>query len=235
MNKLSLFHSAVATMSAVAVCSCAGAQVTVGGTGTSNVFPFSRNYSGQYQQVYSSSAFSGPVSIGSVAFESVAPGGSGAYSFTGTLGLASTTLTPAMPGTSYLATTQVFSGTQTATLTASGSAFDLIFNLATPFTYDPATGNLLLNVTTNSVSDPLPFAAFVFGSSTNVGRTFNFSGNGAPFAGADEGLLTRFGVTPATATPEFGTVFSLGGLLAAGGTGLWVNSRRRKNSRTVRT
>lgn len=31
-----------------------------------------------------------------------------------------------------------------------------------------------------------------------------------------------------TATPEFGSVFSLGGLLAAGGAGLWFRNRRRK-------
>jgi len=30
----------------------------------------------------------------------------------------------------------------------------------------------------------------------------------------------------ATATPEFGSVFSLGGLLVAGGVGLWIKKRR---------
>jgi hypothetical protein len=43
---------------------------------------------------------------------------------------------------------QVFSGPLAATITRSDQ-FDLIIDI-TPFTYDPASGNLLLDVTLNS-------------------------------------------------------------------------------------
>src|SRR5215831_9506820 len=124
-------------------------SITIGATGVPNAFPFgcgstcSGNvYLGEYQQIYAASAFSGPITITQVAFETLAPGGS--LSDTFSLSLGTTSATPASPGSNYAANrrpdfTGVFSGTVTVPSLGSGT-FDFIINLTTPFTYNPASG-----------------------------------------------------------------------------------------------
>jgi hypothetical protein len=183
------------------------ADVVIGGTNSSNVFPFGiGTYTGEYQQVYLASAFPGTVAINSVAFETVPSFGTPTgipVTLSFTMGLSNTTASPSSLSTSYAANkganfTTVFSGSFTYTPLANGT-FDFVVPTI-PFTYNPGNGNLLVDVVINT---PSPVQqAFVSGiGQSTTGRVFNLNGNGTPTANPGGGLLTRFGTTPA-AVPE---------------------------------
>lgn len=218
--------------------------ITIGVGGSGNLFPFGVNsqgasYQGEYQQIYSSTAFSAPITITQIAFTSFSgsppPGSS--YSFTGTIALGTTSASPAAPGSSYAANKRsdfltVFNSTQNATLTANGTTFDLLFNI-TPFVYDPSAGNLLLDVVTTSVVAPNStlFVSTPDGNDPLTGRLYTVPGGPAgasPTAGANGGLRTRFSgtaVTPGVA-PEPGSLALL--LPALGIVGMVIRKRRKK-------
>ena len=76
--------------------------------------------------------------------------------------------------------------------------FDLVIPLTTPFTYNPADGNLLLDIVTNS---PVTFTAgaldFASGSSTSIGRVFRDTPSTTGFTdGFGYGLYTQFTTAP---------------------------------------
>src|SRR5689334_3678820 len=71
----------------------AQATLVIGNFGGGNAFPFSNQYSGEYQQVYAASAFPGVVTITQLSFDSVIVFSS-AFSWTGTLALGTTGATP---------------------------------------------------------------------------------------------------------------------------------------------
>jgi hypothetical protein len=176
--------------------------LTIGNTGGFNGFPFGAGvYTGEYQQIYSSAAFTGVVTINSVAFSSSSIGGApGTANYALDIGLSTTAASVASPGTTFASNkgpgfATVFSGNETATF-AANDTFDLVFPI-TPFTYNPVNGNLLLDVVVSSSSGD--FEAFNSGISPDVSRVFN--GNGGSIGTADsEALVTRFGV--ATPVPE---------------------------------
>ena len=152
---------------------------------------------GTYQQVYAKSAFSGPITITQIAFASSAQGssgpGTGTYDFN--VALSTTAAGPNGLSTDLAANrggdfTQVFSTPITATLTASDQ-FDLVINII-PFTYDPASGNLLLEVTINSTTQFTggPVLYFRAGFDPSTSRAYNPAGGGAQTDGF--GLRTRF-------------------------------------------
>ena len=154
---------------------------------------------GTYQQVYASGAFSGPVTITQIAFasrsqETSAPG---TATYNVNISLSTTAV-----GTGNLSTdlaanrgpnhVQVFSGIHTATITANNQ-FDVVIDIA-PFTYDPAAGNLLLEVVFNAppqfTGDILYFGA---DSNSSVARAANPTGAaGGAFTTPGFGLQTRF-------------------------------------------
>jgi hypothetical protein len=181
----------------------ADANIVIGGTNTANVFPFgtvspgSAAYSGEYQQIYTNSAFPGPVEIDSLSF-ATAIHTSTTETINFALSLSTTTASTAAPPADYAANkgadfTTVFSGTLTFTPLGNGS-FDLVIPTA-PFVYDPTRGNLLVDVVVNSASSN-GTTFFVFGiPSPDVGRVFNNDGFGAPISGGNQGLLTGFSVT----------------------------------------
>jgi hypothetical protein len=176
-----------------------------------NEFPFSSSvdeYVGEYQQIYSSTAFGAPLLISSMAFET-GPGAqpaSASYDFT--LSLGETTRTPSNPGSAYSGTfIPVFSGPLTVNYTSAG-AFDFVVNFATPFAYDPSLGNLLMDIEINSPSS----ATAVFAASSgdpNMGRVYNTFGSGPPTAGSGEGLDTLFN-GPASVPDSSNSAFLLG-------------------------
>lgn len=176
--------------------------ITVGTFNTKDQYPFGITYSGaaeyigDYQQVYATSVFSSRVLITQVAFSSY-------YSYPGTasysisMGLGVTTRTPASPGSSFASSfTPVFSGAVPAQFTAASPDFDLPISLTTPFSYDPAQGNLLLDVTVSSVSGSASISGFIFwadGQSSVMGQLW--SGDSSVVTTPNQGLVTQFTVT----------------------------------------
>lgn len=195
-------------------------------TGSGNCFPFSCGYNGEYQQVYTGSDFSGPITITGLEFSNTQyNSGTTAIAGTWTFDLSTTTAawntlstTPASNIGSD--NTQVFTGSISQAW-AFGDTLTFVF--ATPFTFNPANGNLLLDVQASGVT------------STGGNLFFDYDGSGSGVFGryfngqtATDGLVTGF-MTNAQSVPEPGSlaVFGLGlGLLALGGFAASAKRRR---------
>jgi PEP-CTERM motif len=209
-------------------------SITVGSSTGAFVVPFGCGAAGclgEYQQIYAATAFNGPITINQVAFESWVGSAPNSLSDTFTLGLATTAATPAAPGTSYALNrgsdfTNVFAGTIEDAAVGSGT-FDFVINLATPFTYNPSNGNLLLDVHSLSVvvNGPTNLVGFMFGNSPDTGRLYDFFG--PPISQPNVGLLTQF-TGSAAQTPEPASI----ALLA---TGLAVGALRRRRKSVTRS
>lgn len=200
----------------------ADADVIVGSGNFNNGFPFgnltSLPYSGEYQQLYSSAAFPGPITITQIQFATTEVFTAGAENLDFALGLETTSALPSAPGkyadniAGGAGLTQVFNGS--ITYDPSGNyTFDMIIPI-TPFTYDPGDGNLLLDANIISTSGGSVF--FIAGLNPDVGRVFNSSGSGPETVWAGFGLETKF-VTAPSSVPEPGAYAMLGsfGLIAA--------------------
>ena len=207
---------------------------TIGsGTGGGFVRPFGCGADGclgESQEVYAATAFGGPITITQIGFESAPNQPATSVAATFTLGLSTTTATPSTLNTTYALNrgpdfTNVFAGTITDTA-VSGGTFDLVIPLVAPFTYNPASGNLLVDVNTIAVtvSGPLNTVGFLAGASPDTGWVYDFF-NGAtlpPISRPDFGLLTQF-TSSAAETPEPASV-----TLLAAGLALTALRRRRK-------
>src|ERR1044072_6230151 len=162
---------------------------------------------GTYQQVYAKTAFTGPVTITQIALAShelTSNPGTANYDFNVSLGV--TAAAPDARSTNTAATrapqmVPVFSGPLTANIT-DGAQFDVVINV-TPFTYDPADGNLLLELNFNA---PVQFSGgsllyFRAGADSRTSRAANPAGVvGGAFVD-NFGLLTRF-TTQSNSAPD---------------------------------
>jgi hypothetical protein len=195
-------------------------------SGTGNCFPFGCAYTTNYQQVYTSSVFSGPITITNLEFYNtqVNFGATQMNSGTWTISLSTTSADwNSLSGT--FATnlgadnTVVFSGDLSQPW-AFGNT--LVINLSTPFTYDPANGNLLMTVSASGTSDTFGQIYFdsngynggAFDGNTIMGRVY-CNGCGAVSGNVDNGygLVTGFNAFVVGA-PEPASLLLLGtGLL----------------------
>jgi hypothetical protein len=197
-----------------------GETITIGHPAGRNGFPFGAGppdpnaYFGEYQQIYAANAFGGVFAIEQIAFQTVADPSPHSMFSSFTLSVGTTATSPTAPGDSYAANrgadlTPVFSGTVVVPTTGSGN-FDFIIPLTVPFVYDPANGNLLLDVFVHLNSSEFTGFSAAVGP---VGRIFNVNGTGFPVGAGNEGLLTQFSGGDIDPVPEPTT-------LALFGTGL---------------
>jgi hypothetical protein len=205
--------------------------------GTGNSFPFGSAYDGEYQQVYNSGQFSGPITITNLEFFNTQFNSSATSmnSGTWTIGLG-TTSTDWNTMNSQMSlngsTTTVFSGNLFQPWTIGDT---LVINLSTPFTYNPGSGNLLMDIVVSGATDAggvIFFDTNGFNGGGMNGNTFmgrdycpggvNCGGFGTVNAGY--GLVTGFSFG-STTTPEPGTL----ALFGSGVLGLTAVLRRKFN------
>ena len=241
-SKSALALTALAALGLAAARPAAAQTVTVGTPDTfgGSRFPFgvdsamgNANYAagGEYQELYSSTDFSGagsPFTIHNIAFASTTGSTPGTATYDLTLRLSTTSATTSSLSSTFAANegadqAVVFSGPLTANIQANGT-FDLVFP-TTPFVYTPSQGNLLLDVvlnkTTQAASPLYFFSDNSFSGSTARVFQAGGTGGGSTFGSA---LYTQFN---APAVPEASTTASFGLLLMLGFGGVVVAKRRK--------
>ena len=212
--KLSVLLSVFAS---VAIIGTAG-SITVGVNNNGNYFPFGQPASGYagtvYQEAYSSTLFSGSMTITGIDFFRASSSGS---LNAGTYQLSLSTITADVNSLSD----SNFNGnlgadnTVVETIALSGAPpSTLTFVFTTPFSYNPANGNLLLDIRISGGSSSVTGAAYQDGSGTGpstIARYHNFGTNTTGW-----GLVTEFDfVTTSTPEPSALILFGSGlGLLA---------------------
>ena len=190
----------------------------------------------RYQQIYAASQFSaltGPELITQIAFRPATT--QGAFTYTDSrIQFDLSTNTEAVSSLSPTFATNVGSNDQVVydsalTLTSAGTSasgagpFDVIVKLTNPFLYDPAAGNLVLDIR-NFGPNSTAFLDLGTDSSTRLVFVDN-STTAATGTVQNFGLATQFTFAP---VPEASTTVSLGLLLALGLGGMVIAAKRRK-------
>ncbi|MGA2722835.1 MAG: PEP-CTERM sorting domain-containing protein [Bryobacteraceae bacterium] len=202
------------------------ADVTVGlpaDPGTGNCFPFGCAYNAEYQQVYTSSQFAAPIAITDLEFYNTQVNTSAPEmnSGTWTISLSTTTadwdtLASTFASNIGSGNTVVFSG-NLSQVWAFGDT--LTIDLSTPFNYNPANGNLLMDVVASGTSAPGGNIYFDTNSTdSSIGRVYCSGGIACGASGVVNdgyGLVTTFSTGSTTPVPEPASV-GLFGLLMAG-------------------
>jgi hypothetical protein len=218
MRRLSLFTVFVALLFS-ATPSSAG-PIIIGlpaDAGTGNCYPFGCAYAGEYQQVYTSTAFPGPITITGLQFYNTAYDSSATAvnSGTWTISLSTSprdwnTLSGVYAANIGAGNTVVFSGDLYQPW-AFGNTLAITFT--TPFSYNPANGNLLMDVVVTGASAVGGSIYFDTNGSgdvaylgTTMGRVYE---EGGGVAEAGYGLATGF-ETPSAPVPEPASLLLLG-------------------------
>lgn len=201
--------------------SSAQATVIVGSVDGGGCFPFGCNGSGisvgesiHYQQIYSSTAFAGPINIGSLTFynsfsQYVGNRIGGEYIFhlstaTVSVGAMSATLADNIGADNTL----FFSGS----LGTGSLAFTVV---GTPFYYDPALGDLLLDIVVNNQDDVPNDGNNGYNDASGPGPTqTSFALGNTVYTNRGGALVTGFGPAPVE-VPAPATLALVGLSLAA--------------------
>jgi hypothetical protein len=147
---LKVMAGSVAVASMLLACAPASADTTmiIGGPGNSvNYIPFGSNgWLSEYQQVYAASDFTGPITIDDIVFYA-GPGTTGTNSSKYTISLSTTSA--AVNGLNTELSMNIGSDVTTVYNNATLPAIQdgvLTIALSTPFAYNPAAGNLLIDM-----------------------------------------------------------------------------------------
>jgi hypothetical protein len=204
-----------------------------------NCYPFGCSYSAEYQQVYTASAFAGPLTIRDLEFFNTQfnSGAIGMNSGTWIISLSTTSADWNTLSSNFASNiggddTRVFKGNLHQPW-AFGDTLHIY--LTTPFTYDPENGNLLMDITVSGASanggniyfDTNGYNDGGFNGNTIMGRVFCFGGDCASRgAGVTSGfgLVTGFTITGEVPIPEPSSIL----LLCSGLAALWSGARRSK-------
>ncbi|MFZ3244260.1 MAG: PEP-CTERM sorting domain-containing protein, partial [Candidatus Acidiferrales bacterium] len=187
-------------------------------------------YSGEYQQVYSSSLFSGPVDITGITFFCATTPVAGCPGGTTINGGLTIDLSTTSAGINSLSLTYSANLGSNNALFFTGTVTNVLSFTGGPFLYNPSQGNLLMDVDITSPGDDYTYLAA--GCSPDTNRVYNVNGTpgttdtGNPTAACilmtpSYGLETEFTFTPVvgtgSSTPEPSSLLLLGtGLLALG-------------------
>lgn len=198
--------------------------IVAGQDRTQDVYPFGLSttigwgppvYHDQYQQIYSSTLFPTAGWITQIAFMdaglSLTANVSWKFDF---FGLGVTARTPPSPGNDFAKGAMDVSLSHVGAHITPTTDFDLLINLPTPFYYDPALGNLLLDLTIyNGQRLGRTAAASNFSvdnATADMGRIYRV--NGSVVSAPNEGLVTQFTVNPVP-EPTMGALLLLGAAL----------------------
>lgn len=183
--------------------------------GVGNCFPFGCAYNAEYQQVYTSSNFNGPITIGGLEFYNTQYNSSSTQLPTGTFTISLSTtqadvnsITGNFAGNLGSDNTQVFSGSINQAWEFGNT---LHISLSQAFTYDPAKGNLLVDVLGTDASTPGGQTFFDVNSNGYFARVYCEDGVACDTGSVDGayGVVTGF-----DEVPEPGTLLLMGaGLL----------------------
>jgi PEP-CTERM motif len=231
-TKLLLFAILLMLLYVTAVTPVFANDIIIGSSadaGTGNCYPFGCAYSGEYQQVYTSSQFTtGPVLITGLEFFNTQYDSGATFLNSGNwaISLSTTSADWNTSSTTYANNigadnTLVFSGDLSQPWSLNNT---LTIALTDPFSYDPSQGNLLMDVNVTGASDSNGDVYFDtngyndggFNGNTITGRDYCDICGPVPDGTVDNGygLVTGFTTSP---VPEPSTLLMLGaGMLGLG-------------------
>ena len=197
-----------ATFALATVCAlpASAASVTVGNNDGDNCYPFSCLASdvggtgSNYQQIYTSTAFSGITSFNTISFFLSTGGLMDSASYT----ISFSTSSKAVNGLEGIGANNVGGDSQLfGTFSVSGSMPSVLSFTGNSFSYDPSMGNLLMNVDVFGLTQSNGYSSFFQADYTGTDTQRYFAYGGSPEGSVDVGALrTEFSNVSAVPEPE---------------------------------